>query len=815
MKELLLKLGISIDLQGDELAAVLESEKQKTLRRYNNVFGNPVKEMELSLRLKTIEDAQAKLSNQYKLNTEAADTTGLTEKQATFSFNDVSFVPKESKQTEKPKPYDPTTADDLYTRALEEYQNKDYDNAVRLFVEAALKGSVEAMYIAALLYDEGFAEQDNYSVSLKWFAEASKQNHANATYDLGRYYMHGKGVEQDINKAIELFEKAANLGSIYAMCTLGNMYREGDGIKQSDEEAFHWYRKAMETGLDDCYDVLYYLGIYYEEGLVTEQSYSNAYEMYERASEEGIAEASYAIALMYELGKGIPKSNEDAFRWYQKGAEQGSAKAQYNLGCMYYSGEGTKKDLETAVKWFHKAAEQGIAPAQYNLAKCFENGYGITKNPFKAFNWYLKSAEQGNEKAQYIVADAYEKGNAVGKDYLKAVKWYQKSASNGFAPARDWLDNNNIVFEDGDENDESACIYRHTDEGDVQIYGNLDSSVSGSGKIVYISGEKMGCWYEGTIKNGQFNGQGVYHLNDTVISGDFKDGVNGNLKCTLNNKVIYEGEYRNGKKHGMGVYYNDDGSGFQGEFENDKACNGQGSIIFTRSDGVQIKSIGKFANGEIIGNGRYLILSGSQKGSYYEGYCQNGQYHGQGTYYNAANGLRIIGVFQGGLTGTVKVVNNEGFIVYEGEIKNAQYHGHGVKYGNDGTNIKGEWDSGKLVRGNGTYLYKNSNGIIVRDVGLFENGQLSGLGKRYILSGTDKGGRWEGNFTNGALNGFCTFYNSMGGRNEAQLVNGVFHGIVKVYSAVGVLCYETVFSNGKEVGPRKESYLYRRSQGRY
>lgn len=801
MENILEKLRIDNSLEESEIAEILEAEKQKALRRYNNVFGNPVKEMELSLKIKMIEDAQREIAQKSSENNTSNLGTGLLFKE-TFDINEVSFKPKVSApecefDKENPEAYD------FFVKGAEAYQNQDRQKAFEFFQQAAKMGHITSMFLIGMMYEIGYIEED-YSQALTWFQKSAELGQAESMYCVGCYYRDGKVIEQNNELALTWFKKAAVNGSANAMFELSCLYREGNLVPKSDSEAFRWCQEAVRNDPTDQAEAMCTLGYFYENGQGVEQDYSEAFEWYQKAADAGVADASWNIACMYKNGEGMPASMKDAVEWYHRAAEQGSALAQYNLGCLYELGEDVEKDAVTSAKWYQKAAEQGVPEAQFNLAYCYSNGFGVTKNPFKAVIWYQKAAEKGIVEAQYNLGVCYETGMGVKKDYTKAVQWYQKAAVKGYKLAQDWLKNENIEQEN--KNSSVQYIYSTDENGDVQWCGNFDECMTGYGKKRYISGKFKGQWYEGEFVDGLFNGEGTYHIGKTTISGVFEQGFNGKLIHKDDSRTIYDGEYQHGKKHGNGILYNEDGTGFQGEFKEGKAWNGQGAVIYTRSDGVKVKVIGKFVNGMIQGVGRTFHLNGSMKEYWYEGTFANWQY-GEGTLY-LPDGGKIIGNF---VNGIVKIIDKKGHMLYEGGYKNSTFHGKGTLYEYDGSKLCGEWDNGTFIRGQGSRTYTNFKGITVKDVGIFENGNLQGAGKRFILSGEDRGGYWEGNFKNGNLNGLCVFHNNQGGRNEVQLVNGVFHGVVKVYSSVGVLCYETIFKNGKEIGPRKESYLYKKA----
>ena len=121
-----------------------------------------------------------------------------------------------------------------------------------------------------------------------------------------------------------------------------------------------------------------------------------------------------------------------------------------------------------------------------------------------------------------------------------------------------------------------------------------------------------------------------------------------------------------------------------------------------------------------------------------------------------------------------------------------------------------------LAQGGTECLFRDFPGAfpVVKDIGSFENGNIHGHGKRYVLSGDDAGGYWEAYFNNGAVHGQGVFHNKNGGWTKYTCVNGVLHGQAEAYSTLGVLCWKTVFNNNKEVGPRQETTIWKKAQGK-
>ncbi len=115
--------------------------------------------------------------------------------------------------------------------------------------------------------------------------------------------------------------------------------------------------------------------------------------------------------------------------------------------------------------------------------------------------------------------------------------------------------------------------------------------------------------YEGEIKNGFPNGQGILTFPDgEKYVGEYKDGQrNVQGTYTWNDGGKYVGEYKDGKYDGQGTYTWSDGRKYEGEYKDGKK-NGQGTKTWTNGDMYE----GKFKDGEYDGQGTYTWSDGRE-----------------------------------------------------------------------------------------------------------------------------------------------------------------------------------------------------------
>ena len=123
----------------------------------------------------------------------------------------------------------------------------------------------------------------------------------------------------------------------------------------------------------------------------------------------------------------------------------------------------------------------------------------------------------------------------------------------------------------------------------------VDSSVSKT--IKENNGE-----YIGERINGKKQGKGKFVWNDgTIYEGDFEeDDINGKGKLIYNNKETYEGDFINSSREGKGIFTFKNGDKYEGEWKLDKMT-GKGTYIFANGD----KYEGDFLDNQFNGTGTY------------------------------------------------------------------------------------------------------------------------------------------------------------------------------------------------------------------
>ncbi|MCB1157209.1 MAG: hypothetical protein KDK45_06875 [Leptospiraceae bacterium] len=142
---------------------------------------------------------------------------------------------------------------------------------------------------------------------------------------------------------------------------------------------------------------------------------------------------------------------------------------------------------------------------------------------------------------------------------------------------------------------------------------------NGEGTMVYPDGNK----YEGTFKEGKFDGKGKFtFFNGDVYEGDFVgDKFEGKGVYSFNGGDKYSGDFKSDALEGKGAFDFKDGHKYNGDFKANK-FDGQGELV---SKGGS-KYNGGFADNKFNGNGKLTDSTGKV---IYEGEWDMGAKKGQ------------------------------------------------------------------------------------------------------------------------------------------------------------------------------------------
>ena len=167
----------------------------------------------------------------------------------------------------------------LFSLAMSFFNSHSFEDAVRYFRMAVNKGSVEAMNMLGVCYENGYGVSKEDDLAQKYYTEAAEKGCVEAQFNLGRFfYLLGESrhytkvgnmsvrigpaplepYEEDV-QALKWFRKAAEQGNLKAQYSLGQCLIEGHGIQTTAavlEEGKEWMSKAAENGFQPAKDYL-------------------------------------------------------------------------------------------------------------------------------------------------------------------------------------------------------------------------------------------------------------------------------------------------------------------------------------------------------------------------------------------------------------------------------------------------------------------------------------------------------------------------------------------------------------------------------
>lgn len=194
------------------------------------------------------------------------------------------------------------TKDDLIAKGLRAYHGKDeakdYHKALKLFLQAAKTGKIQAYELVADMYAKGQGTQQDYKESTAWYRKAADNGRQHAQFALGNFYLTGKGVEIDEQQAFQWFEKAAKGGDKRAYLVLGLMHEKGRGTENNPEQALKWFEKSAKTG---NVAAQFYTGEAYTKGKGTTRDANKAVLWLQKAEQNGHAKAADILTIAKKM----------------------------------------------------------------------------------------------------------------------------------------------------------------------------------------------------------------------------------------------------------------------------------------------------------------------------------------------------------------------------------------------------------------------------------------------------------------------------------------------------------------------------------
>ena len=246
-----------------------------------------------------------------------------------------------------------------------------FDEAVMRYKEAAIQGSVDALYYLALCYYEG------------------------------------KGVERDLAESVRCFEAILECDDTTKV--EADLIPKGYRVRVPMQRCIGDYKEEAKLRLEKLADIdsgkgigildYRYAGDYMSaEGEEDKKKYKRLWMRAEKGDLKAQKKVADKILFIISWWNDPDADGETMLRYYKSLAEQGNKDAMFSLFSIYHHvysavGLGNRDDKES-LKWCEMAAENGVPHAQKWMYKFYSEGIGVEKDEEVANMWKQRMEER-------------------------------------------------------------------------------------------------------------------------------------------------------------------------------------------------------------------------------------------------------------------------------------------------------------------------------------------------------------------------------------------------------------------------------------
>ena len=313
--------------------------------------------------------------------------------------------------------------------------NKDINEAIKIWEELAKKGSLEAKYYIAVEYYTGKSVEKDIKRAVNLFKELEKENFIQALSFLGECYYLGICVEKNYKMARKILESSEDYSNIYTnpKFYLGEIYFLGRGIKKDYKKAKKYFEDVNEQFfVYTPYRLYYYLGLITdnEEKRIKKSNYY--FNLIEEKLLYDIYNQFWGINTIKDLYIQILKYKYD---YFLELIERDENLTKYMYIVEYLNEEELKERIQSLKMKLEKCM---FDPKFSELYKTYIDSYGYTVlNKIISESFYYVSIYQYiKEKIKArdcdfieFIGQLYLDGIVVEKDEIKGNK-YKKMAQD-------------------------------------------------------------------------------------------------------------------------------------------------------------------------------------------------------------------------------------------------------------------------------------------------------------------------------------------------------------------------------------------------
>ncbi|HID69515.1 MAG TPA: sel1 repeat family protein [Desulfobacterales bacterium] len=226
--------------------------------------------------------------------------------------------------------------------------------------------AAESLSSTAQKFYYGIGAPKNIQKAFTLYLKAAQRGDVNAMFIVGGLYMQGQGTSVNQAEAFKWLYKAALNGrsSKESQRILAHFFISGKNVPQNYSEALHWYEAAAENGDPEAQSELAFL---YFSGKVVDRDYDKAFYWFDIAARNGYTLAQYNMGILWYTGNGV--SGVDmvkAYAWFNLAAANGHS-----------NGASAKSFLESIL------SEEELLTAQDLSTKLYREIERVQKQPQK------------------------------------------------------------------------------------------------------------------------------------------------------------------------------------------------------------------------------------------------------------------------------------------------------------------------------------------------------------------------------------------------------------------------------------------------
>ncbi len=216
--------------------------------------------------------------------------------------------------------------------------------------------SAESLSSTAQKFYYGIGAPKNLHKAFTLYLKAARKGDVDAMFIVGGLYMQGQGTSVNQAEAFKWLYKAALNGrsSKESQRILAQFFISGKNVPQNYKEALHWYKTAAENGDPEAQSELAFL---YFSGKAVERNYDKAFYWFGIAAKNGYSLAQYNMGILWYTGNGVPGVDMvKAYAWFNLAAANGhsnGAAAKSFLESIL-SGDELSKAQDLSTKFYRE-----------------------------------------------------------------------------------------------------------------------------------------------------------------------------------------------------------------------------------------------------------------------------------------------------------------------------------------------------------------------------------------------------------------------------------------------------------------------------